>query len=70
MNTNNIAKGQSAKKEHLRNGAATACNRRTSGIGNNDFEDFKWIAEKHPEYCCQKCLISFNEKMNKLQSKK
>ena len=70
MSTINITAGQSAKKEHLRNGAATACNRRTSGIGNNEFEDFKWIAEKYPEYCCQKCLNRFNEKMNRLQSKK
>ena len=50
MSTINIAAGQLSKRQHLRNGAGTACNRRTSGIGNNDFEDFKWIAEKHPEY--------------------
>ena len=70
MNTNNITAGQSAKKEHLRNGAGTACNRRTSGINCHDFADFKWWAIKYPEVCCQKCLNRFNEKMNRLQSKK
>lgn len=70
MSTNIITAGQSSKRQHLRNGAGTACNRRTSGIGANDFEDFKWSAEKYPEYCCQKCLNRFNEKMNRLQSRK
>ena len=65
----NIAAGQSAKKEHLRNGAVTACNRRTSGIGSNDFQSFKWWAEKYPDACCQKCLSRFNEKQNSLLTK-
>jgi hypothetical protein len=64
----NITAGESAKKQHLRNGALTACNRKTSGIGNNDFEYFKWWAEEHPEICCQKCLNRYNEKINKTGS--
>tara|TARA_R110000868_G_scaffold183053_1_gene424230 strand:+ start:288 stop:485 length:198 start_codon:yes stop_codon:yes gene_type:complete len=63
----NITAGQSAKKQHLSNGAATFCNRRTSGIGSNSFESFKWWAEKYSDSCCQKCLNSFNEKMNRLR---
>ena len=65
----NITAGQSAKKEHLSNGAVTACNRRTSGIGSNDFQSFKWWVEKHPYACCQKCLNRFNEKQNRLNEK-
>ena len=70
MSTINIAAGQSSKRQHLRNGAGTACNRRTSGINCHDFEGFKWWAEKYPEDCCQKCLNRFNERMNRLQSRK
>jgi hypothetical protein len=58
----NITKGQSSKKQHLSNGAVTACNRRTSGINTHDFQSFKWSAEKYPEVCCQKCLNRFNQK--------
>jgi hypothetical protein len=65
----NIASGQSCKKEHLSNGAVTACNRRTSGIGKNSFDSFKWIAENHPNNCCQKCLNRFNEKQNRINDK-
>jgi len=65
-----ITAGYSAKKEHLSNGAVTACNRRTSGIGKNDFQDFKWWAEKYPDVCCQKCLNRFNEKQNRLNAQK
>jgi hypothetical protein len=61
----NIASGQSAKKQHLVNGSMTACNRRNSGIGLNDFNDFKWWADKHPDACCQKCLNRFTEKLNR-----
>jgi hypothetical protein len=62
----NISKGQSAKKEHLSNGARTACNLKTSGIGSNSFDSFKWSVENHPEVCCQKCLKRFYEKANKV----
>jgi hypothetical protein len=65
----NIAAGQSAKKQHLSNGAVTACNRKSSGIGKNDFESFKWFAQKYPDACCQKCLNRFNEKQNRLNAK-
>ncbi len=64
---NNITAGQSAIKEHLRNGASTACNRKTSGIANNDFQDFKWVVENYPDTCCKKCLNRFNEKQNRLK---
>jgi hypothetical protein len=64
INSMNIAAGQSAKKEHLSNGALTACNRRTSGIGKNDLQSFKWWADTHPESCCQKCLNRYNQKQN------
>jgi hypothetical protein len=64
----NITTGQSVKKEHLTNGAKTACNRSTSGIGKNDFNSFKFIAKNYPDICCQKCLNRFNEK-NKLNGK-
>lgn len=67
----NLTSGQSAKKQHLSNGSLTACNRKTSGIGSNDFQNFKWWAEKYPDVCCQKCLNRFTEKYNRLlQSKK
>ncbi len=59
----NTTTGQSAKKEHLRNGALTSCNRKTSGIGNNDFQSFKWLANNYPNVCCQKCLNRYNEKV-------
>jgi hypothetical protein len=65
----NITAGQSAKKQHLSNGAVTACNRRTSGIGKNSFEEFKWIVEKNTDVCCQKCLNRFIEKQNQIKSK-
>jgi hypothetical protein len=68
-NIMNITAGQSAKKQHLSNGAVTSCNRRTSGIGSNDFQSFKWWAEKHPDACCQKCLNRYNEKQNRLNEK-
>ncbi len=58
----NIAAGQSSKKQHLSNGASTACNRKLGGIGCNSFEGFKWWAENHPDACCQKCLTRFIEK--------
>ncbi len=58
----NISAGQSSQKQHLSNGALTACNRRTSGIGKNDKESFKWWVEKYPQECCQKCLTRFNQK--------
>jgi hypothetical protein len=61
----NITAGQSAVKQHLSNGSMTACNRRTSGIGKNSFDEFKWVAENYPEVCCSKCLNRFNEKINK-----
>ena len=62
----NISKGQSSVKQHLSNGAVTSCNRRTSGIGSNSFDSFKWWAEKYPNECCQRCLNKFKEKSNKL----
>jgi hypothetical protein len=62
----NITSGQSAKKEHLSNGAVTACNKRTSGPGKNDFDSFKWMAEKYPEDCCKVCLDRFNERTKKI----
>lgn len=66
----NLTLGQSSTKQHLNNGGArTACNRRTSGIGSNGIESFKWWAENHPEVCCQKCLNRFNEKQNKQLTK-
>jgi hypothetical protein len=61
----NITAGQSAKKQHLVNGSLTACNRKSSGIGLNDFQEFNWWVEKHPEVCCQKCLNRFIEKLNR-----
>jgi hypothetical protein len=57
-----ITAGYLAKKEHLTNGSLTACNRRSSGIGVNEFQSFKWFAEKCPEVCCKKCLNRFNKK--------
>jgi hypothetical protein len=60
----NIAAGESAKKQHLSNGSLTYCNRKTSGIGKNDFQSFKWWAENYPNSCCQKCLNRFNEKQS------
>jgi hypothetical protein len=66
----NITAGQSAKKQHLNNGAVTACNRKTSGVSSNDFQYFKWWVEKYPNICCQKCLNRFNEKQNRLNEKK
>lgn len=65
----NITPGESSKKQHLSNGATTACNRRTSGIGSNSFKSFKWWAENHPDICCQKCLNRFTEKQNKKPTK-
>ncbi len=62
----NLASGQSAIKQHLRNGAVTSCNRKTSGISTNEFADFKWWAEKYPNVCCQKCLSRFVEKSKNL----
>jgi hypothetical protein len=66
----NITSGQSAQKQHLENGSLTACNRRTSGIGKNDFQSFKWLAEKYPEVCCQKCLNRFNQKQTNHKTSK
>jgi hypothetical protein len=66
----NITAGQSAKKQHLQNGSLTACNRKSSGIGLNDFQGFKWWVEKYPEICCQKCLNRFNEKLNRKTQRK
>ena len=60
-----ITKGYTAKKEHLTNGSRTACNIVTSGIGKNELEHFKWLAEEYPEICCQKCLNRFNERKAK-----
>jgi hypothetical protein len=65
----NLTSGESAKKQHLSNGAVTACNRRTSGIGSNDFQSFKWWVEKYPDVCCQKCFNRFNEKQNRMLTK-
>jgi|LakMenE18May11ns_1017448.scaffolds.fasta_scaffold9750551_1 hypothetical protein len=62
----NITSGQSAQKQHLENGALTACNRKSSGINKNSFESFKWWADKYPEVCCTKCLNRFTEKSNRL----
>lgn len=59
---NNIVAGQSAVKQHLRNGAYTACNRKFS-LNTNDFESFKYWAEKHSEICCSKCLNRFIQKI-------
>jgi hypothetical protein len=64
-----ISKGQSVAKEHLRNGSITSCNRRTSGIGNNEFNDFKWYATKYPESCCKICLTKYNERLERLNKK-
>lgn len=61
----NTTKGQSAEKQHLSNGSMTACNRKSSGINKNDFKEYGWWAEKHPEVCCKKCLNRFLEKSNK-----
>jgi hypothetical protein len=58
----NTTKGQSAVKQHLRSGSKTSCNRKTSGIGNNEVNDFKWWFEKYPEQCCIICLNRFIEK--------
>jgi len=59
----NISAGQSSKKEHLGNGSRTACNRKTSGIGCNGLESFKWWVEKHPDACCEKCKSVFIKKI-------
>ena len=61
----NNTKGESAKKQHLSNGSLTACNIKTSGINKNDFQSFKFWAEKYQNICCIKCLNIFNEKQNK-----
>jgi hypothetical protein len=61
----NIAAGQSSQKQHLSNGAVTACNRKTSGIGSNDLQSFKWWVEKYPNVCCLKCTNTYNQKQNK-----
>jgi hypothetical protein len=66
----NLTKGQSAAKEHLANGSMTACNRRTSGIGKNEFEGFKFFANKYPEGCCKVCLAKYNEQLERLNKKK
>jgi hypothetical protein len=58
----NITAGSSTQKQHLSNGSRTACNIRTSGIGNNDRNSFKFWAEKYPEECCKRCLIRYNHK--------
>jgi hypothetical protein len=58
----NITAGQSAQKQHLSNGAKTMCNRRTSGIGANDFNSFRWWVDNHKEICCQKCLNRYLDK--------
>jgi hypothetical protein len=60
---NNIASGQSSVKQHLSNGASTACNRKMS-THKNEFVEFKYWAEKYPEICCAKCLNRFVEKSN------
>jgi len=65
----NISKGQSVSKEHLENGSMTACNRRTSGIGKNEFESFKFFANKYPKDCCKVCLTKYNEKLERLNKK-
>jgi hypothetical protein len=57
----NITKGQSSQKQHLKNGSNTCCNRKSSGINNNDMQDFKFWAEKYPEICCTQCLNRYNE---------
>jgi hypothetical protein len=65
----NITKGQSVAKEHLQNGSMTACNRRTSGVGKNEFESFKFFANKYPESCCKVCLTKYNERLERLNKK-
>lgn len=62
----NITAGQTTKKEHLRNGSKTACNRKSSGIGLHDFNDYKWHVTNYPEDCCKICLSRFNEKLERL----
>jgi hypothetical protein len=62
----NLSRFSSAKKEHLRvSGASTECNRRTSGIGANNMEGFKFFAEKYPEACCSKCLAAYNRRLER-----
>ncbi len=65
----NITKGQSVSKEHLQNGSMTACNRRTSGAGKNEFESFKFFVDKYPESCCKVCLTKYNERLERLSKK-
>jgi hypothetical protein len=62
----NITSGQSAVKQHLMNGSKTYCNRKTSGIGANDYKSFEWAVENHIHICCKKCLNTFNEKKNRI----
>ena len=57
----NVNYGDSAKKEHWKVGAKTACNRVISH-GCNDTEDFKWTINRYPELVCSKCLDKFNQK--------
>ena len=61
----NITKGQSSQKQHLSNGSATYCNRKTFGINKNDMQNFKFWADKYPEICCTQCLNRYNQKQNK-----
>lgn len=65
----NTTKGQSTQKQHLRNGSRTACNRITTGININDFESYKWWAEKYPKNCCKICLDRYTEKNNRQKIK-
>lgn len=56
----------SARKEHWRqgniHGSKTSCNRKTSGIGVNETEEFKRLIEKSPYVCCSKCLANYNRR--------
>jgi hypothetical protein len=63
----NITNGQSAQKQHLRNGSSTACNRKTSGINTHDFQDYTSWAKEQQGLCCKKCLKRFTEKYERLK---
>ena len=65
----NITASQSSKKEHLRNGSKTDCNRKTSGIGISEFNDYKWHVTNYPEDCCKVCLTKYYEKLERLNKK-
>jgi hypothetical protein len=61
-----ITKGTYAKKEHLFNGAKTACNIRISG-GACSMAEFQYWVDNAPDLCCQKCLNRFIERQSRIK---